>query len=337
MPQNTKLKRHGIIVLPTNDLGATFNPSVIKLDKKNYVMLVRSVPKGYKKIGPVNGFNSDYTSHLSLWRGTSPIEFELDEPHSVMPDKCFDRYGVEDPRITKIGDTYYVLYTSLSIGLGEYNPGDGIRISMASTTDFITYKKHGIIGPDRRSKAGTIFKTNGKVYLLWKDEKTADKKPRERTMLTIAPENFNDSQAWAEMWKKRNLENDVLISAQNNTYENYGIEPGAPPIEVDDGLLLVYSSISKDKKWTISFMTLDKNDPTKIISKTIAPCLVPEEDYELYGDVNNVIFPCGAIIDDDRLYIYYGCADTFCAVASMDMNDVNNALKPFENDPVESI
>jgi len=123
------------------------------------------------------------------------------------------------------------------------------------------------------------------------------------------------------------------MGPQEGSYEDLGIEPGAPPIEIDEGLLLVYSSISSDFKWTISLMLLDKNDPTRIISKTEAPSLAPEADYELKGDVNNVVFPCGALVQDDRLYVYYGAADTICAVASEDMDTVRKSLKNFENKP----
>ena len=81
-------------------------------------------------------------------------------------------------------------------------------------------------------------------------------------------------------------------------------------------------------------LLLDKHDPGKIIAKTDAPLLVPEEVYELKGDVNNVVFPCGALIDKGRLYVYYGAADTVCAVASESMDVIRKALKPFQDRPV---
>ncbi len=80
-------------------------------------------------------------------------------------------------------------------------------------------------------------------------------------------------------------------------------------------------------------MLLDKNDPTKILAKTEAPMLKPERKYEREGDVDNVAFPCGALIDKGRLYVYYGGADTVCAVASESMAVIMKALKPFKNNP----
>ena len=323
------MKRHGIIVRPTGELGATFNPAAIHHENWKYFLLVRSVPKGYTKLGTVNQFDDAYTSHLSLWEGNSPKQFALASENALIPGTGFDRFGIEDPRITKIDDTYYILYTSLAIGLGQKNANDGIRIAMASTKDFKTFEKHGVIGPDRRSKAGVLFKSGDKLHLMWKDEKD-----EERTMLSPAPADFKNPDAWKEFWKGHDIEKDKLIVAQDNGYEDLGIEPGAPPIDIKEGLLTVYSSISKDFKWTISVMLLDKNDPRKVLAKTDIPQLKPERDYELKGDVNNVVFPCGALIDKGRLYVYYGGADTVCAVASESMTAIMKALKPFKNNPV---
>ncbi|MBI1215309.1 MAG: hypothetical protein GC185_05750 [Alphaproteobacteria bacterium] len=328
--ENTSMKRHGVVIRPEGNLGATFNPGAARDAGGKFVMLVRSVPKGYQKIGDINQFDDNYTSHLSLWESDSPEKgFRLVNEAAIKPDQPFDQFGAEDPRITKIGDKYYIFYTSLAKGLAQPDADDGIRIAMASTKDFKTFEKHGVIGPDRRSKAGIVFESAGKNYFMWKDEAH-----QERTMLSPAPDDIEDAQAWKDFWTTRDIEKDQLLGPQDNGYEAHGIEPGAPPIETEDGLLLVYSSISDDFKWTISLMLLDKNDPTKILAKSEAPSLKPEADYEVTGDVNNVVFPCGALIDKGRLYVYYGGADTICAVGSESMANVRAALKPFRDNPV---
>lgn len=320
------MKRHGIIVRPEGDLGAAFNPAAVHTDDGRIILLSRSVPKGYQKIGDINQFDGSYTSHVSQWESQSPDGgFSLKNEKALEPDSDFDRYGVEDPRVTKIGDTYYVFYTSIAKPLDAPDADTGIRIAMASTKDFKTYEKHGVIGPDRRSKAGILFESAGALYFMWKDEEK-----QERTMLTPVPKGMDvkDPAAWEAFWQTRDVEGDQLLTAQKNAHEGHGIEPGAPPIETDAGLLLVYSSISSDFKWTISLLLLDKDDPRKILAKTEAPFLKPEEDYELKGDVNNVVFPCGALVENDRLYVYYGAADTVCAVASESMDKVMQSLKP---------
>lgn len=317
------MKRHGIIAAPAGDIGAVFNPAAARLDDGRFVLLARSVPKGYAKTGPVNQFDDNYTSHLSQWEGSAPDSFALTNAHALMPGPAFDRFGVEDPRITKIKDTYYICYTSIAIGLGQPDAGNGIRIAMGSTKDFRTYTKHGVIGPDRRSKAGAVFESGGKNWFLWKDEAAA-----ERTMLTPAPDDIENPAAWKALWAGRDIEKDKLLGPQNNAFEGLGVEPGAPPLETDKGLLTVYSSISEDFKWTISAMLLDKADPSRILGRTAAPLLVPREPYELQGDVSNVVFPCGALVHEKRLYVYYGAADRVCAAASEELDIVLQPLKP---------
>lgn len=318
------MERHGIIVRPVADLAATFNPGAVKTDDERYALLVRSVPEGYTKNAATNEFNDDnYTSQLSLWEGSSPDHFSLINAAAIKPDQPYDRYGVEDPRITKIGDTWYICYTALAKGLGQPDVEKGIRIALASTKDFRTFTKHGVIGPDSRSKAGTLFESGGKVHFLWKDENGT-----ERTMLSPAPADFENPEAWKKLWADKTVEHHELLGARNNGYESRGAEPGAPPIEIDEGLLLVYSSISDAPEWTISLLLLDKNDPSKILARTEAPVLVPERSYEREGDANNAIFPCGALIDKGSLYIYYGAGDRVCAVASESMDAVRKMLKP---------
>ncbi len=322
------MKRHGIVAQPHEELGAVFNPAIIRHDDGRFIMLARSVPRGYEKLDDINQFDNNYRSQLSLYEGSRPDQLKRVDDNAVMPDRPFDKYGVEDPRITRVGDKYYIFYTSLAIGLGEKDAAKGIRIAMASTRDFRSFKKHGVIGPDRTSKAGAIFESNGTPWFMWKDEQNT-----ERFMMSPAPKDIENPMAWRKFWRERDIEGDVLLSPQENAYENLGTEPGAPPIETKNGLLMVYSSISRDHKWRISAMMLDKEDPSKILSKTEKPLLSPEKDYELKGDVNEVVFPGGALIERDRLYVYYGGADSVCAVASEKMSRISKALKPFADRP----
>src|ERR1700761_1126470 len=126
------MQRHGVIVTPDSSLGAAFNPGATMGADGRFFMLVRDVPKGYTKIGDVNQFDDNYKSHLSLWEGASPDHFREVNPAAITPDQPFDRFGVEDPRISKIGDRWYICYTALAKGLGQPDASDGIRIALAS-------------------------------------------------------------------------------------------------------------------------------------------------------------------------------------------------------------
>ena len=71
---------------------------------------------------------------------------------------------------------------------------------------------------------------------------------------------------------------------------------------------------------------LDLKDPSKVIARRKVPILEPETPYELYGQVNNVVFPCGAVIIGDELFVYYGGADSVIGVATMKVSELMNSL-----------
>jgi predicted GH43/DUF377 family glycosyl hydrolase len=115
---------------------------------------------------------------------------------------------------------------------------------------------------------------------------------------------------------------------------NDHLEVGAPPIKTDQGWLLIYSYIQNyfsDKKiFGIEAVLLDLKNPSKVIGRTTQPLLIPEKEYELKGDVPNVIFPSGALLEQEKISIYYGAADTTGCIATGNINDLLQILTPKE-------
>jgi predicted GH43/DUF377 family glycosyl hydrolase len=75
-------------------------------------------------------------------------------------------------------------------------------------------------------------------------------------------------------------------------------------------------------------MLLDLENPAKVLDYTPHFIFGPEEVYERTGDVPNVVFPCGAIPEDDgTLKVYYGAADTYIALAEARIDDLVQACK----------
>ncbi|GAF80207.1 unnamed protein product, partial [marine sediment metagenome] len=114
------------------------------------------------------------------------------------------------------------------------------------------------------------------------------------------------------------------ISLQKEASDH--IEVGAPPLKTKQGWLVIYCYIknylSSAPTFGIEAVLLDLKNPLKIIKRTTRPLLVPEKDYELYGEVPNVIFPSGAFIQDKQLNIYYGAADTTCCLAKAALGEL---------------
>lgn len=294
-----------------------FNCAAIKY-KDDIYLLPRVIKKGYTpKKGERRGYDN-YISEIWLAKGDGK-NFILENLPIIKPEYEYEKYGCEDSRVTKLGDDYLITYTALSV---EAFSGKGDRIALASTKDFSKFKKYGIIGPDFNSKAGAFFpeKINGKIVFLFKDRKNSVIK------ITLFDGDVFNMANWQKHWDNHKSEENILISQRENTWEDYGVEVGAPPVKTDRGWLLIYSAISKDKKWTIGAVLLDLKDPRKVIARSKKPLLEAEMDYEKNGDIPDVVFPEGALVKEDQLFVYYGAADKRCCLATIELKDVVDEL-----------
>lgn len=118
---------------------------------------------------PAYGFEP-YISSLGYATSTDGVHFTWRESPLLAPGEDFDRYGLEDPRITFLEGRYWIVHTVLSTP--AFGPGDGVRIGLASTTDFVQVEKHGVIGPPVRDKDAALFprRIRGKLALLHRIE-----------------------------------------------------------------------------------------------------------------------------------------------------------------------
>jgi predicted GH43/DUF377 family glycosyl hydrolase len=240
----------------------------------------------------------------------------------IVPEKEWEKFGCEDPRITYIEGKYYIFYTALSNY--PFVPA-GIKIAVAITTDFQSFEKH-LITPFN-AKAMTLFpeRINGKLTVL----------------LTVNSDNPPARICYAQMDTPEELWSESFWDDWYRTFENYAIplqrhpndhiEVGAPPIKTQDGWLFFYSYIqnylTQEKVFGIEAALLHLETPQGIESVIPSPLLMPEAEYELSGMVPNITFPSGAIKTDDIISLYYGAADTSCAVALGNLSDILNELK----------
>ncbi|MFA6297193.1 MAG: hypothetical protein WC629_01385 [Candidatus Paceibacterota bacterium] len=243
----------------------------------------------------------------------------------IEPKEPWERFGCEDPRVTKIDDTFYIFYTALSsFPFG----GESIKVAVALTKDFKNITERHLVTPFN-AKAMTLFpeKIGGKYWALLTVNTDTPPKP---SVIALAKFKTLDQIFDKKYWEKwyAELDTHVITIPQEVTEQ---VEIGAPPIKTKDGWLLVYSHIQRyfsDKKiFGIETVLLDLEDPHKIIGKTRGPILIPEETYELYGTQPNIIFPSGALIRKDRLYIFYGSTDTTTSMASLPLQPLLNSIK----------
>ncbi len=246
----------------------------------------------------------------------------------IFPEHPWERYGCEDPRVTKIDGKYFIFYTALSAY--PLNLPDGIKVGLAISKDLKLITEKHLITPFN-AKAMTLFpeKINGKYVALL--TVNPDILP---THISLA-EFEKTEDMWSEKyWEKWRKEQDKHIFLRGDNVDR--IEIGSCPIKTKDGWLLVCCRIqnhsSPNRIFAIEAFLLDLMDPKKIVGKTRGALLVPEEQYEKNGIMQDVIFPSGALIKKNKLLIYYGATDTTIAIASVNLGELLESMKlPYQD------
>ncbi|MAG59610.1 hypothetical protein CMO96_02355 [Candidatus Woesebacteria bacterium] len=312
----TLLKRyHGNPILTPNEsvqweAKATFNPSIVK--DSDFHMLYRAISNKVRYYG-----KELELSTICYARSADGYRF-YDRRQFVTPENEWEQFGCEDPRVTKIGDTYYIFYTALS----DYpHTASGIRSALAITRDFKTVDKKYLITPFN-AKAMVLFpeKINGKYAVML--SVNTDNPPSDIAICYFDKLGDISNQ---DLWKKWYEERDKYKLELSRRKEDH-VEVGAVPFKTKKGWLMVYSYIrnyfAPPAKFEIKTALLDIDDPTKIIANNETALLAPVEEYELHGMINNIVFPTSTYVDGDTLKVYYGAADTVTCVAEALLSDL---------------
>lgn len=323
------VKRHQLNPIFTNDPAnewekeGAFNGCVLKENDTSYHMVYRAFA------APTRWANAEINiSSVGYAHSTDGIRFDS-RRQLISPEHDWERFGCEDPRITKIDDTYYIFYTALSM----YPFGaQGIKVAVATTKN-LDHIEHKYPVTPFNAKAMSLFpeKINGKFTAILTAH--TDLPPSKISIATFDRE----EDIWSpEYWKNWYAHlNDHVVPLQRTLDDH--IEIGAPPVKTDQGWVIIYCYIHNyvkgDRVFGIEGALLDLHDPRKVIGRTKEPLLVPEKSYELKGIVPGVIFPTGAVAEGNILNIYYGAADTTVCVASLSLDRLTEVMEypPEEN------
>ncbi len=250
------------------------------------------------------------TSDIGIAESKNGIDFES-RRRFVIPEYDWEKFGCEDPRITKLGNKYYIFYTALS--QYPFTP-EGIKIGLAISQDLKTIEEKHLVTPFN-AKAMSLFpeRINGKIFAVLTVH--TDRPPAKICLASFEREEDIWSEKYWQKWHREFEKHSISLQRRPEDH----IEVGAPPIKTNKGWLLFYSYIrnyfsSQQRLFSIEAVLLDLNNPSKIIARTSAPLLTPEEYYERIGLVPNVVFPSGAILKKDLIHLYYGAADTTCCL-----------------------
>jgi len=231
---------------------------------------------------------------IYLARGEDGRRFHVDpEPFMTAseegPFARYERFGIRDPRITEVEETYYITYVADS----EH----GQRIGLAKTKDFLRVERMDLVTePD--AKNGALFprKIGGRYAML--------ERPFAGGSIWIS---YSDDLAY---WGSST----VVMTPRSGFWDSTRIGAACPPIEIERGWLLIYygeKGTSSGPLVRLGTAILDRGDPSRVIARSNIPILSPRENYERIGDVNNVVFSCGALLEGgEELKVYYGASNS---------------------------
>ncbi|MDO8522725.1 MAG: hypothetical protein Q7S12_00350 [bacterium] len=288
---------------------AVFNPASIYLGDKMHLIY--------------RAFSEDNTSTMGYASSKNGIDIDYRAPDPVyVPRETFEQKseagrfsGCEDPRLTKIGNRIYMCYTA-------YNGGGPPRIALTSISDedFLAqkwdWKKPVLISaPGIDNKDACIFpeKINGKYVIIHRLNGVMD--------LSYSKTLDFDGNTW--------LEEERWVFPRQGMWDSKKVGISAPPIRTKKGWLVLYHGVSDEGIYRVGALLTKLDDPTKIIARTDEAIFEPREKFELEGQVPNVVFPCGASIVGDTLFMYYGGADQSVGVATIPTNKLMALLEKF--------
>ena len=222
-----------------------------------------------------------------------------------------DAWGIEDPRIVRLPELglYAATFTSYSKA--------GPLVSLALTSDFVSFERRGPIRPpDDKDAALFPRRFGGNWLLLHRPARDG----RADIMLSRSPD--------LSHWSQPEL---VLPARAGGWWDAGKVGLGPPPLETRAGWLLLYHGVRQTASGALyrsGLALLDLDDPSRLIARTDEWLLGPEAPYERIGDVPNVVFPSGWVLDPTgkQVSVYYGAADTVIGLATASLADLLSAL-----------
>jgi len=280
-------------------VNSIFNPGAVKYEDK-YLLLCRvEMPNG--------------RSSFVLAESDDGYDFTVANKPCLTPEdhkNCYEyvKWGIEDPRIIPIGEKYYLTYT----GYSKYEP----LVILAETKNFKNFIIHGPI-TEPSNKDCAIFPEKIDGYYWKVDRPTAGN--RNDIWISKSPDLLH----WGEY--------KLLSEPRLGTWEHHKIGASSTPLKTKEGWLLLYHGVrifGSSMIYKLGVMLLETNNPWIVKGRSKEPIISPEYDYERVGDVGNVTFSNGWIVEKDgKVRIYYSGADINICVATTSISNLLSMCK----------
>lgn len=248
-------------------------------------------------------------SHLAVARSADGLtDWIIDDDRDMIPEleSHAERFGIEDGRITQVGDAYLIAYTGYS--------GGGPLVCLASTRDFRSYERRGVLMPPEDKDAALFSHQFEGRWALIHRPVSATPRHAAHIWLSWSP----DLRHWGD--------HTVLLRAREGSWwDAHKVGLCAPPLETSQGWLLLYHGVhttAAGSIYRLGLALLDLAQPERVLARSSEWLFGPDAPYERIGDVDQVVFSCGwRLLDDgDTLRMYYGAADTSICVATASLS-----------------
>ena len=258
----------------------------------------------------INYKGKDYLttlSHLRLVCSDDGIHFREPEGYApIFGQNKLEAYGIEDCRVTKIGDTYQLTFTEVS----SY----GVGVGLIQTKNWKTFDHKGMIFPPH-NKDCAIFeeKINGNYYALHRP--SSPRLGGNYIWIAESPDLVH--------WGKHQC----IATSRKGFWDSASVGAGAAPIKTKEGWLEIYHGANEKHRYCLGALLLDLNDPTQIIARSEQPLVEPTAEYELTGFFGNVVFTNGHLVEGDTIKMYYGASDEVICAAELSISEILSTLK----------
>jgi predicted GH43/DUF377 family glycosyl hydrolase len=252
-----------------------------------------------------------HISHLRVARSRDGIAFTVDPEPAIAPASVLEEYGCEDARATCIDGLWHVTYVSVS--------RLGITTSLATTRDFRTFTRHGVIVPP-----------DHKDVALFPEKRAGGFMALTRPM----PSSFDQVLGiWIALpdgqvpWGRQQ----PLLMPRPDRWDHGRTGAATVPFRIPEGWLEIYHGVDADLRYTLGAALLAGDDPATVLARSAEPILEPLQPFERDGLLPNVVFACGHVPLDDgprAIRVYYGAADSCIGAADLLISDILSSLEP---------
>lgn len=245
-------------------------------------------------------------SHLRLVWSTDNVNFIEDNDYpSLFGEGAYECYGIEDCRVSRIEDTYYLTYTMVS--------ANGVGVGLRTTKDWKKFEKKGMIfSPHNKDCAIFEEKFNDKFYALHRP--SSPELGGNYIWLAESPDGVH----WGN--------HKCIAKTRAGKFDSKRLGAGAAPIKTDKGWLEIYHGATKENRYCLGALLLDLKDPSIVLARSEEPIMEPMETYERTGFFGEVIFTNGHIVNGDEIKMYYGAADEFVGLATFSISEILKIL-----------